>query len=339
LDISQFRQKIIKRAVPFIIAILPAGILALNFVFRMASRGEGKAMNLTLGRRILSFRPYYILVSFDKRELLLSVLLMTLFLLLLFQFAAHRIKPRHLERRDGMLIIFLASIVIYLITPDNLLGGGRSLDRITLYTFILLGFLFATIPYGSRIKRAVIAAGSLITLAFLVAFSVKYVELNRYLREYLSGMPMIEKNSALLPLSFAHRGSDPAGKNVSMRIRPFLHASGYIAAERGIVDFSNYSATMKYFPLRFHPNLDPYVHIGNIDSERIEKIDFLSYPERTGGSVDYVLIWGLDEGMAKDKDIEFIKGQLEDRYEFIYESDSKLMKLYRRRPGAGISQR
>ena len=87
---------------------------------------------------------------------------------------------------------------------------------------------------------------------------------------------------------------------------------------------------MSVFPTRFRPGRDPYVHIGLV--EALDKqIDFLSYPARTGGRVDYVLVWGTNRGKFPMEVVESISDQIREGYELIFTSERGNMMLYRRK--------
>jgi hypothetical protein len=165
---------------------------------------------------------------------------------------------------------------------------------------------------------------------------LKYSELNDYLAEYLSGSHLIEPNKTLLPLAFDSRGHAPDGKALSLKVRPFLHASGYIAAQRHVVEFTNYEAgAYKYFPVLFRSNLNPYDHIGIKDRSIVwepPQVDFLTYAGRTGGQVDYVLVWGIQERQRNHEATKSINQQLKKGYDLIYTSPrTGLMQLYKRK--------
>jgi hypothetical protein len=68
-------------------------------------------------------------------------------------------------------------------------------------------------------------------------------------------------------------------------------------------------------------------------------LDFLSYPQRTGGRVDYVLIWRTREESQDHPVTKFYRQleqsmsqQLEEGYELIYLSPQRgFLRLYRRK--------
>jgi hypothetical protein len=170
----------------------------------------------------------------------------------------------------------------------------------------------------------------------------KYAELNEYLKEFLSGSHLIESNTTLLPFVFSPQGHTPDGRLLSSRVLPFRHASGYIAAQRHIVDLQNYEAREIYFPVMYRSRLNPYRHLVDLPFQTPQP-DFLSYPLRTGGQVDYVLIWHTSEGRGDLPDTKLateffqrfkqsIFRQLDEGYELIYTSPQRrFMQLYRRK--------
>jgi hypothetical protein len=117
-----------------------------------------------------------------------------------------------------------------------------------------------------------------------------------------------------------------------------LHfASGYIAAQRHIVNFDNYEANTSFFPVMFRPALNPFEHIMDFLRRPLMWTwkgggDFLTYPQRTGGQVDYVLVWGLLDEQRPHELTRRLFRQLEQGYELLYTSPQRgLMQLYRRK--------
>jgi hypothetical protein len=174
-----------------------------------------------------------------------------------------------------------------------------------------------------------------ITLSWLGLHAVKYDEFNDYLSEYLSGMDLIEGNTTLLPLNFSSQEGTGPGADLPLRVKPLKHAAGYIAAAMNVVNLDNYEASSKAsFPVLFRAELNPFVHIGIHGGLEAEppRVDFLSYPERTGGRVDYVLVWGLRETQRGVPEAQSVLSQLENGYDLIYTSPRRgLMQLYRRK--------
>jgi hypothetical protein len=159
----------------------------------------------------------------------------------------------------------------------------------------------------------------------------RYAEINDYLGEYTSGAHLIEANTTLLALPFVDERT-ASGRMISPRIPIFMHTSGYIAAERQVVDLRNYEATTDYFPLRFRPSVDPTVRLG-VDGRLWGLppcVDVAGYRQRTGAEVDYVLIWDASEEQKQTECGSLLFGELERGYELLLTSSRGLMRLYRR---------
>jgi hypothetical protein len=198
---------------------------------------------------------------------------------------------------------------------------------------------FAAHSYTQATRRLIQGVAISISVALLALHCAKYKEINDYLTEYLSGMRYIDVNTTLLPIAFSQWGDTLKGRTPSLRIDPFLNAAGYIATERGIVDLGNYEAGQtNHFPILFRPTLNPaiklrYEPLDSASGElRALPTEILGYSQRTGGGIDYVLVWGIrDRDHNKDIPRSIFK-QLQQGYNLIYTSSQRgLLQLYRRK--------
>jgi hypothetical protein len=191
---------------------------------------------------------------------------------------------------------------------------------------------FGSNSYHKIIKWGIQGISISITLGLILLHMIKYAELNDYIEEYVSGMTYMQTNATLLPLniSFLKEIQTKTGKPIAMRVNPLLHASGYMAAQRNIIDLSNYEGKKGYFPIVFREKLNPFIYIGQPEFEPFQT-EFLTYNQRTGGNVDYVLVWGLFKEHMKSGANKFFFKQLADGYSLVYTSPKReLMRLYRR---------
>jgi|GEM_PF-401644 len=228
---------------------------------------------------------------------------------------------------DEFLFVGFFYFLAYLIAPDHISGGTYVNQRMNLYPVFALILWFGAQAFEKLFKRAIIILVTVITLVVSFHYMGKYAELNSYLEDYLSGMHMIESNTTLLPLLFSHRGRSPDDKILSKKVKPFFHASGYIAAQKDIVDLSHTPID----PLLWRQDLNPRVHIGDIQGEP-PQVHFITYHERTGGRVDYVLLWGDPGPFSEVEAIRSIFRQLEEGYELVFTSPrTGLMRLFRRK--------
>ena len=325
-----------RRVLPLILAFLPTVIVVLMFLswegIESPETGIRRSFHWLL-RDLIQMEP---LVSFQREESLCSIGLGVLFAGLFLYLVVSKMRQRQSDRWDGLLAAILGYVLIYFLAPNAISEGSFITDRLNLYPFFGIVLWLGVSSYPRIVKQGGVLAAIVIAAAFLGLHTLKYSELNHYLAEYLSGMHLIEPNKTLLPLAFDSRGHGPDGRVLSLKVRPFLHASGYIAARRHVVDFTNYEAgAFNCFPVLFRPNLNPYDHIGMKGRSIVREppqVDFLTYAGRTGGKVDYVLVWGIQERQRDHEATKSIDQQLKKGYELIYTSPKTgLMQLYKRK--------
>ncbi len=325
-EAGQDRGSFRRYGFPVLLALLPAILLALLFF-----RGNGVQVLdrwsvFDLSKHLLALSSLW---SYERIELLLSSALVCVFAGASIPVFLFKLRERQFDDRDGLILVGLVYVLLYFLTPDRTHQGQYISSRLLLFPYfaLLLWLGRGSFERAARIRVVVVTCG--IAFLFLVLHVTKYAELNRYLKEYMSGVRMMEQNRTLLPLSFAHAGPAEDGQRPSERIRPFLFAAGYIAAERGIVELHNYEAMTDSFPLRYRPSLSPFLHIWmNKGLYLSPEVDFIDYAERTGGRVDYVLSWGCGEEMYGRETVDSILDQLARGYRLVFKSEQGWMKLY-----------
>lgn len=324
------------RALVPLCAFLPTLILVVMFFSRKSAASSDTIWKpVPLWRQLLNLLSLKSLVSYERLELLFSTALAVLFVAVCLVLLRSKIVHRQINYWDGFLLVVAAYVLIYFITPDEMSGGGKIKERLLLYPFFALILWFGAQSYHRLVKHRIQVVAVAISLMLLGAHTIKYAQLNNYLEEYLSGMHLIERNTTLLPLSFSHRGQAPDGSPLSWRIGPFAFASGYIAVHKGVVNLANYEGNQDYFPTIFRPQINPFVHLSLNDGRILAeppRVDFLTYPQRTGKRVDYILVWRVLEEQRGSLYTKSIFRQLKEGYELIYTSPQRgFMQLYRRK--------
>jgi hypothetical protein len=156
-----------------------------------------------------------------------------------------------------------------------------------------------------------LVGGAAVAIA-LVHFGITvhyYQVFNRGLEEFTSGVPLIEENATILPISFDHKGE-------AARIGVYRHAASYYCLSGGAIDLANYEGAKTYFPIKYKSSLDPFAIMGTIESQRGN-----IWPQKYPARIDYVLLWAAP--------VEFpCLSWIEKNYELIH-SEGRL-KLYRR---------
>jgi hypothetical protein len=278
------------------------------------------------------------LVSYTTAEVLVSLGLALAFAAGIVHGFVTRLRGARGGPYDGLLVLAAAYVVVVFAVPEGMSGGLFIPQRLSLFPFFVLILWLGAQPPDRFLQRALVAAGAAATLAFLALHAGRYAAFNEQLAEYASAAPHIPRQATVLPLAFSHTGQDAQGRPLSVRVSPFRHAGGLLAVEGGAVDLTNYEGDTGYFPLLFRPELNPIKLISrdrtNPDrgiSGLPPQVDFLSYPERAGQSVDYVMLWDLGDDLRGNPGTQRILDQLRKGYgDPVYESPGRRVQLYRR---------
>jgi putative flippase GtrA len=239
----------------------------------------------------------YALVSIDPREVFLAaavslVLAVTTAHLVLLR--AGRLR-RGLRPADGWFLLAGLFAALYLVVPDVVASGAHVSDRLALFSFLSLVAWIGHAGSSGRpaARRAAVALASIAVAALLVRWD-KQATLSSYLEEYASARAAVGRDQVLLPLALAPGGPrDAHGQKLGYRVKPFLHAAGWIVAVRGGVDLKNSQANTDQCPVRFPADRNPFRTIA-ASLGRMEGVppcvDLRVSPP--AGAPDVVLVWG-----------------------------------------------
>lgn len=313
---------------PPLLALLPAVSLMAAFLGR---RMGSKIDFLPLAVKLKHLAGLYSLASLSHWTPPLAAALALLFYVLVVLALRQRGRCPP-EIRDGLLLVVLVFLVAYFLAPSEISGGGFVTHRLNLFPFLALLLWLGAFEFSDRRRRWTQIAATVLSLLFLLAYTHAYALLNRGLSEIAAAGDHIEPDHTFLYLSFAHKGEQGNGRELAFRTEPFLHAGGYVAAEKRLVDLSLYEANEDYFPIYYRPNLNPYHHlsVGPLGIEQTPpRAEILAYPQRTGGRVDYVLIWGLRPDRQGEPGVRKVLDQLAAKYEVVWKGADGRVVLYR----------
>jgi hypothetical protein len=312
------------------LACLPALILMAAFV---RARAGSRIVMLPMWMKIKHLAGLYSLASLSIWTIPLAIALAFLF----YAVAALCLRARRgypWQTGDGLLLAVAVLIVAFFAAPSDLSGGGFINHRLVLFPFLTLILWFGTFEHPARRRLGVQIAAAGIALALLGLIAWKYAGIDRELAGIVAAGDLVEPDHTLLFLSYAHQGEDGKGGKLSFRTWPFVHAGGYLGARRRLVDLSLYEANENYFPFYYRPGLNPYLHLAS-EPLGIENdppaVDLLGYPRRTGGSVDYVLLWGLRDERRSEPKVRAVQDQLAAAYDLIRRTPDGRVRLYRLR--------
>ena len=327
---------LLRRAAAIGVAFLPALAIALSFFVRHGVE-EASAIDqdrLDLLQRLVVMDHLY---SFARIEVALYApfVLLVAFLVayvLVRRWQAGSWRP---SAQDGLAATVLVLALLYFFVPMTTKGVSVA-GRLLPFLFAVLFLWLATATPGALARRAVLVLVGFVSIASAGYRIWQYDRLNGFIAEYVSAADHIEPHSTLLPIHFWHESDAQSERRLTWRTNPLYHAPGHIGVERNVVNLRNLFLSpevLGYFPIRYREELDPYVHIGPAIDEKPPAADFLGYEERTGGSVDYVLVMATEPvAELEGKEAARIARQLDQGYDLIYTSPGHgFARLYRRR--------
>lgn len=328
---SSLRAAVAYRALPTVLAFIPAASLATVFAIRTVTRerptpeaGATDAQAASWGGALRDLFGLDVLISFGGMEAYAAAG-MTLFLSALTVRGLLRGPRPAASGARALPIMMVGYVAAYFVSRGPRLENLYVRPRLTLYLALVLVLWLGTLPYSRRTSRLIVVGGAILSLTLAALHIAKYREFDPQMREYLSAAPFLEPNSTLLPIPLADANAGQSGSPVG-KVDPFLHAAGYLAAMRGLVDLGNYEGYRHYFPVQFRGALNPERAIYQ------RSMDFLTYPQRTGGRVDYVVLWGVPDTEHVPEGAQDIFAQLHRGYDLIYTSPGRgFVRLYRRK--------
>jgi hypothetical protein len=269
------------------------------------------------------------LVSYRADELPVFQALAALVLAVAAAAAWSRIRGRRQSPREGFLAVWALFLLAAWKAPTHVGLIWLVPERMALFVFFGAMLWLAAGPLP-RAAAIVCVAGSCVLSLWLLALHVRtYRAFEGLLDEYGAATRLVSDDSVLLPLTFAPQGSVPEGPAESERVQPMRHAAARIGWSRPIVELANYQARLPVFPLRFRRPLDPYEQIGPIEALPV-RLDFATYPARTGATIDFVLVWGLSQHLlAQSGDAQAILDQIDAGFVPVHRSEH--LTVYRRR--------
>jgi putative flippase GtrA len=236
----------------------------------------------------------YALVSIDRRELFLGAgVVLVLFIAVVHLLLARGTRGPRLRPHDGWLVAAAAFVVLYFAVPDVVAAGAHVSDRFALFALVSVAIWVAAGAGPAASQQRVAVALVTLAIAALAVRHDKQRELSALVAEYVSAGEVIGEGRVLLPLAMSPHGPrDSAGYRLGYRVKPFLHATGWIVAERGGVDLKNSQANTDHCPVRFPDDRNPFRTIAESLGRMEATPPCVDLRAAERAAVDYVLLWG-----------------------------------------------
>jgi hypothetical protein len=310
-----------------LVALAPAVALLATFVTR-----EGSDLSGGRSRREVRLTDFLFLRAYDDFERWLCYGVFAVFgLAVAYRLVTLRRQPEQ-ARWASLAFVVLVLTGIYAAVPDMLAGGTMVKMRLTIYPFLGLLLWLGAGVYARWFRGLLLAAIVALLAVQLGHFTGRYRAINERLAVYYSAAEHLPAGATLLPLCFDPWGS-AGDRPLSVFAQPFLHAAGRISAAKRALTLLNQPGNTDYYPVALRPSNNPYAFITPDEKNyhRGRPPEFLSYAERTGGSVDYVLVWGLRRSLLQSPSVKRILEQLSAGYEEIDRSADGHMVFFKRK--------
>ena len=316
LTITSFYRRP-KRVLTLLVSMPPLYFIMANYLLsnvvadngdsdpRWGRFGDWKAWDYLLSTKSLMFFTDAHLIP----TRIMAIMLGLLFAVTLYK----RIHQKRILSQDNQfLLLFGVFAVLYFIMPWGIATGGWINDRVNLFIFpMLLAFLCE--DYHKYIKRGIVVVMIILAITRLSISCRYYYPLDKSMKEYTSGVELIEKNKVVLRIASdasPNVQDSPPFTHVEF-VEPFAHAINYYCVDNGSISLSNYECKFNYFPLDW----------------RIKH----------SGVIDYIVAWKLDKSApfacgddinrTHGLDVQEITDRLDTDYKVIHSTEN--LQVYR----------
>jgi hypothetical protein len=267
-------------------ALAPGILLVLSFVL---TGGDGGARWLPFWRHLYVLGAYA-LAGVQAYDIWISWGVTALILVALAITAA---TSGGGARSSGGLLFAAGSIgLVAALAPEEIGSGTLITPRLAVFPLLLA---VAWIGARRRIAGAVRVIPFALCAASLLLLALRqpvYRRVSEAVDEYLSVSPLVPRGTVLLPLQLSTGRLLDEDRVEPIEYKPLLHVAGYLAAERDVVDLTNYQGNLGYFPIRFRAGLNPFTALHAADLQGVYGlpcVDLDSAPKELG--IDNVLVW------------------------------------------------
>lgn len=162
-------------------------------------------------------------------------------------------RRRRANGGDAWLVAALVVLAAYFLAPDTTSGGDHLAERLLLFPWPLA---VVWIAHMSRTVRAPAWLGPVVASTALVLLGLRWPvqrRLDEMLVDYRAAAAHVPQGATVLHISLVRGGIGTPEARPSLTLSPFVHAIGYQAVERRLIDLQNYEARTSFFPVVARP--------------------------------------------------------------------------------------
>lgn len=315
-----------------VVSVLPFVVMFLGFANRHGGVAEIKAQFYSQRLEDMAACRHLLNYSHKEEDVLIAVGITFIAFFLLFWF--YRLKEgKGWHKYDGFILTLLFALTTFLILPDAMLGGGYFVLRAGIYTMLLLLVCCAYVPMPTIIGKA---GGGIMFGLFVILFFIRMPVIYKAadaIEDHMGAAAYIKPGTVVLPLNYDTWGRDREEKVISSRNNIFCHMAQYLTTKvPNVVVLDNFEANTDYFPLKWHKDKDPYVHLGRWPGMQAVPPagDIMAYKTNTGITVDYVLVMNPNTSYSQFETATTLWKEVQRDYNILYKSPTGRTVLYER---------
>ncbi len=273
------------------------------------------------------------LVTFDVREAVACIAMAGAVAVLTLWVIRRRWRERRwVDGTDGLALFTLATVGVFLVSPQGVAsGGGILLERLALFPIYGIVLWLSAQDLPARLVRATAVVALVAAAGFVVLRMPAYLELSSRANDYLSVASCLAPGSTMLQANLYQVVPGPL-----RRQDPLIEETGVLSAATRGHDLGSVEGDVPFYPITNRPGNDPYVHLrtsGDLLYHIPPEIDLLGYEQRTDGRVDYLLLYGRSEADATvlaSSRWTALRGQLEQGYRRVATSAAGHLEVFER---------
>ncbi|MBL8149736.1 MAG: hypothetical protein JNN15_07395 [Blastocatellia bacterium] len=338
-------ERLKSQFLPLTIAFLPTTLLMLSWAITSPTTNDRRPQNWQIQKlyiwiieSISIYYPNSLPAKTSSAAFLILLALLTIYCIFSRNSVTDKSEKNHLFWIPILLFIPIVGLVLpallpaYLLTLDNLSAIYLfTSERCCLYVLLTAILWIAVGKFHKKVLLATKIAITSISLVLLVMQILTHYRLQSYVEEILSYKAVVAEKATVLPL-FLHYGALPKGGYDILPPPVLLHTPAYVATEKELVNLGNYEAHTGAFPINFQQTVNPFIYIGGAINSLSAAIDILSYRDKTGIDVDYVVVYTVPGHKFNEASIISLYAQLEVGYELIYTSPERgFIEVYRKK--------
>lgn len=327
------------RAGALALAVAPGTALLAAWTIAHADRATSR---LPLGELAAKLATAYALVSIDRRDIPLACAVsLVLFVAVVHLALLRATSTRTLRPHDGWLVAAIAFVILYFAIPEVVAAGAHVSDRLSLLAFLsVTAWITAGAAPAIAVRRVALSLAAIAVVAAGVRFEKQRV-ISGYVEEYVAAAGALPRDRVLLPVPVSPYGPrDENGRNLGYRVKPFLHATGWIVARNGGVDLKNSQAFTDHSPVRFPDANNPFLMFAGSLARMEDTPPCIDLGAAARAQVDYVLVYGITPEALASPCGARLERELRSGYEPVFRSiPTGLLEVWRpRQPGAEHAQ-